>query len=375
MNAVPAKMQAILLTAHGGPEVLHVVADHPVPKPGPGEVLIKVGAAGMNNTDINTRIGWYSKAVRGDTHSAAENGGDNDSTDSSWSGAAIDFPRIQGADACGTIIGTGDGVDASRLGQRVLVRAMQPLPYDENGKSCITFGSEIDGGFAEYAVAQSDMALTVESPLSDAELASFPCPYSTAENMLERIGLTGEDRVLITGASGGVGSAAVQLAKRRGCEVIAQSSSDKADFLLELGADQVIDRNANVSANLGAMSVDVVVDVVAGPAFSSLLDVLKRGGRYIAAGAIAGPIAELDVRTLYLKDLTLAGSTYQPLSIMENLVRYIEAGEIKPVVSKTFPLSAIGEAQDAFLSKRYPGKLVLVPDALYSNDQAEGSQT
>ena len=352
-------MQAVLLTAHGGSEVLSVVSDHPVPSPAKNEVLIRVGACGVNNTDINTRIGWYSKAIRDDTNSAACSDVEPDSSDSSWSGAEIAFPRVQGADICGEIVAVGTNVDAGRIGERVMVQSMQPQADDENGLNCITIGSEIDGGFAEYVCARSDMTLAVKSELGDAELASFPCAYTTAENMLERIKLTKGERVLITGASGGVGSAAVQLAKRRGCHVTAVTSASKSEFVRKLGADDILGRDETPAP----FGYDVCVDVVAGSAFTNLLDALKRGGRYICAGAIAGPIVELDVRTVYLKDLTLAGSTWQPPSVMQNLITYIENGEIKPVVSKTYPLSHIGEAQSDFVSKIYPGKLVLVPDA------------
>ena len=196
--------------------------------------------------------------------------------------------------------------------------------------------------------------------MSDIELASFPCAYTTAEGMLDRASV-GTETVLITGASGGVGSAAIQLAKRRGATVIAIASSTKADDVRNLGADKVIDRGSDVVAELGENSVDVVVDLVAGPQWPQLLEVLKRGGRYVTAGAIAGPIVELDVRTLYLKDLSFFGSTFQPANIFEKLIGYIERNEIRPVVAKSYPLKDIALAQQDFLAKKHTGKLVLVP--------------
>ncbi|MBO6638835.1 MAG: alcohol dehydrogenase family protein [Roseitalea sp.] len=357
-------MQAVLLTGHGGPEMLSVRDDWPVPQPSANEVLIRVHAAGINNTDINTRIGWYSKSVRGETNEGSASGFETaDSSDSSWSGAAIGFPRIQGADVCGRIVAVGTDVDPGRIGERVLVRALQHQPPSETGLNCITFGSEVDGGFADYAVAQSDIALAIDSPLSDVELASFPCAASTAEGMLDRIDLGRGERVLITGASGGVGSAAVQLARRRGARIVALASAAKHDFVKSLGADEILDR----AAVPDAMSFDVVVDLVVGPGWAGLINALKRGGRYITAGAIGGPISEIDLRTIYLRDLTIAGSTYQPPHIFENLVSYIEAGALKPVVSKTYRLSQIAEAQADFVAKTYPGKLVLVPDCLWQD--------
>jgi len=358
---IPALMTAVQLTGHGGMETLCLKVDVPTPVPGKGEVLIKVAAAGVNNTDINTRIGWYSKQVKDATNVGGAEGFDKvDDADASWSGVPLSFPRIQGADCCGYIVAVGEGVDAARIGERVIVRNMLRSYVDYRPFECWTFGSECDGGFAQYAKAPARETHKVDCGWSDAELASIPCAYSTAEGMLHRAKV-GAERVLITGASGGVGSAAVQLAKRRGATVIAIASASKKDALLAIGADEVIDRNANLVEVLGRDNVDVVVDLVAGSAWPSLLDVLKRGGRYVTAGAIAGPMVELDVRTLYLKDLTLIGCTFQDDIVFENLVGYIERGEIRPVVAQTFPLKDIAEAQQTFLAKQFTGKLVLIP--------------
>ena len=358
---IPAKMTAVQLTGHGGLEKLQYKDDVPTPVPGKGEVLIKVAAAGVNNTDINTRIGWYSKQVKDATNVGGAEGFDKlDDDDASWSGVPLSFPRIQGADCCGHIVDVGEGVDSARTGERVIVRNMLRSYVDYRPFECWTFGSECDGGFAQYCKAPARETHRVDCDWSDAELASIPCAYSTAEGMLHRANV-GAERVLITGASGGVGSAAVQLAKRRGATVIAIASAAKKDEVLAIGADQVIDRNADLVDVPGSNNVDVVIDLVAGGAWPSLLEVLRRGGRYATAGAIAGPLVELDVRTLYLKDLTLIGCTFQDDIVFENLVGYIERGEIRPIVAKTFPLEQIAEAQEAFLAKQFTGKLVLIP--------------
>jgi NADPH:quinone reductase-like Zn-dependent oxidoreductase len=360
---LPAQMTAVYLTAHGGIETLQYREDVLLPEILADEVLIRVAAAGVNNTDINTRIGWYSKKISGATDSGGAQGFDEiDDDDASWSGVPLTFPRIQGADCCGVIVAVGDKVDNSRIGERVIVRNMLRSYVDYRPFECWTFGSECDGAFAQYARAPARETYKVECDWSDAELASIPCAYSTAENMLHRAAV-GAERVLVTGASGGVGSAVVQLAKRRGATVIAVASAAKADDLYAIGADEVIDRNAELVDAIGRDSVDVVVDLVAGASWPSLLEVLKRGGRYATAGAIAGPMVELDVRTLYLKDLTLIGCTFQDDIVFENLVGYIERGEIRPIVAQTFPLSEIGAAQETFLAKKFTGKLVLVPPA------------
>jgi NADPH:quinone reductase-like Zn-dependent oxidoreductase len=272
----------------------------------------------------------------------------------------LTFPRIQGADCCGRIVAVGTGIDPARIGERVIVRTMQRYTVRSRAFATTTLGSEFDGSFAQYMKTPSLEAYRVDCGWSDVDLASIPCAYSTAENMLHR-STCGVERVLITGASGGVGSAAVQLAKRRGAEVIAVSSAAKASDVKALGAGLVIDRGANMVAELGRNSIDLVVDLVAGPGWPQLLDVLRVGGRYATSGAIAGPLVELDVRTLYLKDLTFFGCTYQDDAVFENLVSYIEHGDIRPLVARTYPLRDIAEAQEDFLAKRFTGKLVLVP--------------
>ncbi len=360
-------MHAVYLTGHGGFEKLEYREDVPVPTPQANEVLINVTAAGINNTDINTRTAWYSKAVTTATSDGGSQGFDTaNQEDSSWSGSTIQFPRIQGADCCGTIVAVGEGVSESRLGERVIVSSMHDDFDNPVAFKCYTFGSEMNGGFAQYAAVHSQAVYAVDSDWSDAELASIPCAYSTAENMLHRSKL-GAERVLITGASGGVGSAAVQLAKRRGAEVIALASPSKFEQVEALGADRVLARDADIVAALGADSIDLVVDLVAGSEWPKLLEVLKRGGRYATAGAIAGPMVELDVRTLYLKDLTFYGCTYQDEEVFQNLVAYIERNEIKPAVAATYPLNEIVQAQKDFLEKQFTGKLVLIPPAVDSS--------
>ena len=353
---LPATMHAVLLIGNGGYDKLELRIDVPVPVPGVGEVLIRICAAGVNNTDINTRIGWYSKAVTDATEAGGADGF-TDAGDDGWSGAAFAFPRIQGADACGRIVAVGEGVDPTRIGERVLV---EPVFRGAGRFDVVYFGSEVDGAFADYARAPSVHAHRINSTLSDAELASFPCAYSAAENMLTRIALTAGESVLITGASGGVGSAAVQLARRRGAVITAMAGDDKAEAVKTLGADRVIPRDADLARLFGAGHFDAAVDVVGGAQFSGILGSLKPGGRYGVAGAISGPIVDLDLRTLYLKDLRLIGCTVLEPHVFPNLVSYIERGEIKPVLAATYPRAQIAAAQEAFLAKRHVGKVVLV---------------
>ncbi|MFM2587512.1 alcohol dehydrogenase family protein [Vibrio sp. TBV020] len=345
-NKIPSVMNAVQLIGHGGFDMLKLCEQVEVPSPQADQVLIRVRAAGVNNTDINTRIGWYSK-------------GDNDSEDASWGGNALQLPRIQGADVCGDIVAVGKNIEPSRIGQRVLV---EPCLSQVEGQILETpwyIGSECDGGFAQYVVVDSVHAYSVKSRMSYVELASFPCSYSTAENMLTRADVGCNDRVLISGASGGVGSAAIQLAKARGAYVIAITSASKREQVLALGADEVVNRDDQLSDVLGESSVDVVIDLVAGESWPQFLQVLRRKGRYAVSGAIGGPIVELDVRTLYLKDLSFFGCTIIEPQVFQNLVNHIEQGNIKPLVAKTFELNQIQAAQEFFLAKSHVGKVVL----------------
>ena len=350
----PKTMKAVLLTGHGGLDRLEYREDVPVPQPAAGEVLIRVRASAVNNTDVNTRTGWYSKAVRGDTNSAATAGYDGASdADGGWSGA-LSFPRIQGADCCGEILAVGQGVDAGRVGQRVIVRPMFQPRASQDPHALFTLGSELDGAFAQFTVIEAEHAIAVDSALTDLELASFPCAFSTAEGMIQRAGLRAE-RMLITGASGGVGSAAIQLAKRRGAHVTAVTSLSKAEAVRDLGADATLCRDDALPTD----AFDVVLDLVGGTRWPELLEALGVRGRYVTSGAIAGPIVELDLRTLYLKDQTLIGSTRQEPHVFTDLVGYIERGEIRPVLAGSYPLHEIGSAQAAFLEKGHIGKIGL----------------
>jgi len=356
-SALPRRMSAVLLKGHGGFEQLEYRDDVAVPAPGPGEVLVRIGAAAVNNTDINTRIGWYSKSVTGGTDAAATASGE----DGGWLGEPLTFPRIQGADGCGRLVALGADVDPARIGERVLIEPVFAGPHAGCAYQVRYFGSECDGAFAQYACVPAVHAHRIDSALSDVELASFPCAYSAAENMLQRAQLAAGERVLITGASGGVGSAAVQLARRRGAAVLAIASAPKAAAVAALGAGHVIARGMDLRRELGAATVDVVIDVVGGAAFASLLALLRPGGRYAVAGAIDGPQVELDLRTLYLKDLRLLGCTVLGAGVFGALLGYIERGELRPVVAQTYALRDIVRAQQALMRREHIGKIVLIP--------------
>ena len=362
-------MRAVVLTGYGGLDKLEYRDDVPVPKLGAGEVLIAVAACGMNNTDVNTRTGWYSKSVTEGTTAEGGAGGFETITEdaATWGASSLPFPHVQGADVCGRIVAVGEGIDPVRIGERVIVDGWLRDPDEpDNRDKAGYFGSERWGGFAEYTTAPAVNAFKVECELSDAELATFPCSSSTAEHMLERTGLAVGQTVLITGASGGVGSALVQLAKRRGATVVAIASASKMAAIRDIGADHVLPRDVGDLAGAlrdatGRDTVDVVADIVGGDGFAALIERIARGGHYVTSGAIAGPIVALDLRTLYLNDLTLHGATVMPRFVFENLIGYIERGEIRPLLAKSFPLADLAKAQAEFLEKKHIGNFVVIP--------------
>lgn len=349
-------MTAAVLTGHGGPEMLEVRDDVEVPRPGAGEVLVAVAAAAVNNTDIWTREGAYGRP-------------DDPDAVAGWQGVPIEFPRIQGGDVCGRVVEIGADVDADLVGCRVLV---DPARYDADDGDAdeptltAVMGSEYDGGFAQYVVVRASEAHDVTgSPLSDEQLACLPIAYGTATGMLERAGLRPKETVLVTGASGGVGLALVQLAHARGCRVVALTSGDSADEVCAAGADVAVARDEpGVAERVGEAAdgpLHVVADVVGGWVFDELVHQLTTGGRWVICGAVAGPVVELDLRTLYLNRRRLIGSTMHTPGQFRRLVDDARHGRIDPVVARTYQLDEIHDAQADLRAGGYVGKLVVLP--------------
>lgn len=353
-------MKAVVTMGNGDYDMLNY-REVPIPDLLPGEVLINVLAAGVNNTEINTRLGWYSSSIKDSTEdfSGEQSDSTNQKSDGGWD-KETPFPFIQGTDCCGIVTAAFDDADQCLVNKRVLVRScMRTMNF--SSLETVWIASDFDGAFAQYVKVPSSEVFAVDCDWSNAELATMPCAYATSENMLHRAQVDNSDTVLITGASGGVGSAVVQLAKRRGAHVIAVCGKDKMQRVSEIGADQVFSRQDDLVLAIGGRQLDVVIDNVAGREFPNMLKLLKKGGRYASSGAIAGPIVELDMRDFYLKDITLIGCTAWDEPVFPNLIRYIESDEIKPLVAKTFPLSEIAEAQRQFLDKTHVGNFVLIP--------------
>ena len=353
--SLPRVMSGVYLTRHGGPEALEMRYDIAVPAPGKGQVLVQVLAAGINNTDINTRLGWYDREVTTATDAvpqktAIEAGG--------W-GGALTFPRIQGGDICGRIVALGAEVDDFHIGQRVTCPINIPRPRPDNKKAYEVLGSERDGAFAQYCVLDAvDLYDVSAAPLSNIEIAAIPCAYGTAETLLTRAGVSKDQQVLITGASGNVGLAAVQLAALRGAQVTALAAPQKAAAVRSAGASSTLGRDANLPEG----QFDAVIDVVAGSIWPQLIMAVRPGGQYAVAGAIAGPVVPADLRDIYLRDITIHGCTFQPPEVFRRLIDLINQGLLRPMIAKTYPLSNITQAQADFVAKTYVGKLVLIPE-------------
>ncbi|MBI9052129.1 MAG: zinc-binding dehydrogenase [Anaerolineaceae bacterium] len=341
-------MRAMCLIGFGGTENLKYCTDLPVPTPDDDEVLIKVAACGVNNTDIWTREGAYGEGV-----------------ESGWQGEnAFQFPRIQGFDIVGRITAVGKQVSPARIGTRVMVN---PSIYADDGiYGAAYIGSERDGGFAEYTTVPSQNALEINSSYSDAELATFMTSYMTAEHMLNRAELSANETILITGASGGVGSALIQLASLRGARVIAVISKGKEAALKQFDIEGVVFRGEQeissvIRKQIGISCVEVVADIVAGEQVEKLFDLLCVGGRYVTAGAIAGPMVTLDWRKLYLKHLTVLGATMGTQADAKQIVAYVAAGKIKPLLAGSYALDELIQAQRDFKKKKHFGKFVIIP--------------
>jgi NADPH:quinone reductase-like Zn-dependent oxidoreductase len=367
-HGIPTTMKAVLLTGHGGLDKLVYREDVPVPKPAAGEVLIETSACGMNNTDVWVREGAYGTE-------------EDPGAVSTWrrGRSTLTFPRIQGTDIVGRIAAVGDGVPGSRIGERVIVDFSIYNREDDSLADIDYIGHGRDGGYAEYTTVPSENAHPVRTEMSDAELATFCCAYLTGEHMLDRARVAAGERVLITGASGGVGSGLIQLCRARGALPYAVVGPGKEEAVKKIGAEAVITRSAGslpdaVDKATGGQPIDVVADLVGGPMFNDLLRILRPEGRYTTAGAIAGPVVQLDLRTMYLKHLELHGSSQGTRGAFRRLLRYMEEGKIKPLLAATYKLSDFHTAQSDFMAKRFIGKLVVIPDAKWDEARRRSQQ-
>lgn len=373
---LPDAMMGVQLVGHGGVDQLVVRDDIPRPDPGPGQVLVRVTATAKNNTDRKAREGLYPVEGEDDVESFRVGGE-----------ATLTFPRIQGADVVGRVAAVGEGVDAARIGERGLLdfnlypdrRAHINLVPDY-------YGHGADGGYAEYVAVPSDQFHAVPNPdLRDAELAALGmCSYQTALHMLTVASVGADERILVTGASGGVGTALIQLCRILGAIPYAVSSPGREAALLELGAEAVIDRTRvddwceAVNAATGGEIIDAVMDLVGGETTNRFIDVMiQRMGerrtypRLSIAGAGADNVTRIMWTRIYLYQVQIFGVSHGTRDEAARLVEWIRDGRLRPVLHGAFKLSDIHRAEACFVNRanNYLGKIVLVPDSQW---QAHG---
>ncbi|WP_043510925.1 zinc-binding dehydrogenase [Halomonas sp. BC04] len=370
-------MAAMLLTGHGDIDKLVYRDDVATPKPGPGEVLVRVTATAKNNTDRKAREGLYPTKDKGEVTSFAMGGE-----------PTLTFPRIQGADVAGRVAAVGEGVDPQRIGQRGLLD-FNLYPDARRNLNLMPdyYGHGADGGFAEYVAVPSDQFHHVSNAeLADAELASLGmCSYQTAYHMMTSANVAAGERVLVSGASGGVGTALIQLCRIVGATPYAVSQPDKKDALLAMGAEAVIDRgdlptfvDRVLEATDGA-PIDAVMDLVGGEMTDRFIDTMivdmKRRSTYprlSIAGASGGNLSEIMWTRIYLYQVQIFGVSHGTREEAEQLIEWIRQGQLKPVLHAAFRLSDLHRAETYFVNRgsNYLGKIVIVPDAQWDEHGA-----
>jgi len=332
MNNIPQSMNYIQIEKHGDPGVLKLHS-MPVPEPGPGEVLIKVAAAGVNRPDVMQRKGLYPPPP-----------------------GATDVP---GLEVSGTVVSVAQNVREPPI----------------NSKICALVTC---GGYAEYCLAAASICLPVPKKISLVNAAGIPETFFTVwTNVFERGQLKDGESLLVHGGSSGIGTTAIQLGKAFGATVYTTAgTSDKCEFCNNLGADAAINyREQNFSEEIKRLTegkgVNVILDMVGGPYFPKNIRLLADEGRLVQIALMQGSKAEVDFRSLLLKRVTLTGSTLRPRSVEEktkiaqalqkNVWPLLESGAIRPIIHQTFPLKQASEAHRLMESSAHIGKILLKP--------------
>ncbi|WP_353109423.1 zinc-binding dehydrogenase [Salinisphaera dokdonensis] len=369
-QGLPETMSAMLLTGHGGIDKLVYDSNVPTPTAAAGEVLVQVTATAKNNTDRKAREGLYPTKDADDVTSFAIGGS-----------PTLTFPRVQGADVVGRVAAVGEGVATTRIGERGLLDFN--IYADARRDINLTpdyYGHGADGGYAEYVAVPADQFHAVDNDdLSDAQLASMGmCSYQTGYHMLTAAGVKAGERVLVTGASGGVGTALIQMCRVIGAIPYALSTPDKADALRALGAEAVFDRadmddfTAKVREVTHDEPFDAVMDLVGGDMTHRFIDTMifdmtrrRTYPRLSIAGASGGNVSEMLWTRIYLYQVQIFGVSHGTRAEAEQLVAWIRSGDLKPVLHAAFKLSDLHEAERYFMdrSSNYLGKIVIVPDA------------
>jgi alcohol dehydrogenase len=337
-------MKAMVLREHGGMDKLALETNFPDPQVGEGDVLVRVRASSLNYHDVFTRRGMP--------------------------GIKITMPAIMGLDIAGDIAAIGPGVTGISVGDRVLV---DPINRVEGG----LMGETVHGGLAELCRARAHQIIKLPADVTYADAAALPVAYGTAIRMMYTKGHVAKgEKVLILGASGGVGVCCLQLAKLVGAEVVACAGSDaKAARLKELGADHVINYNTRdfveavyelygKPSRRGAHThrgLDVVVNFTGGDTWVKSLRCLRVGGRLLTCGATAGYAPTEDIRFIWTFELNVCGSNGWMREDIHKLFELIQSGKLKAMIDRTYPLDQAREALRVIEDREVFGKVVVTP--------------
>lgn len=348
-NSTPPQMNAVVLTEHGGVDKLKTCKIN-TPRPKAGEVLVRVRACALNHLDIWTRMGLP--------------------------GVKIDLPHILGCDVSGEIAKLGPDVKECKIGARVSVLpgvSCGTCPACKEGwdSTCDQYkiiGFLRPGGYAEYVSVPARNVISVSNKYDFPAWASIPLVFLTAWHMLVTHGrLKREETVLIHGAGSGVGSAAIQIAKYFGAKVISTLSDDgKVEKAKKLGADHLInyqktDLTKEVQRITNNRGVDLVIEHIGQAVWDKSLACLAKRGRLVTCGATTGGEVKITLRFLFMKQLQITGSYMGGRPEFLEIIKLVEAGHLKPVLDKTFPLREAAEAHQYLESRRHFGKVVLLP--------------
>jgi len=336
-------MRAVLTTAHGGPEVLKFREDYPIPTPARDEVLVRVAATALNFHDIFTRRGMP--------------------------GVKIKLPVVVGSDIAGTVEALGQDVEPRWLGRRVLID-----PVMRGGDRVGMLGETVDGGRAEFVAVHESMLVDIPPEVSFEQATALPLAYGTAYRMMiTRGGVKAGERVMVLGASGGVGVACVQLGRMVGAEVLAFTSSRlKSERLAALGAAHVANYVERPFLDIvkeiygkprinGTGGVDVAVNFTGGDTLPATQRCVKMNGRILCCGATAGFDLSLDARYWWTYEHTMIGSDGWLKEDLETLLGLVAAGRLAPVIDKVLPLEETAEGERLLEERAVVGKVLLKP--------------
>lgn len=342
-------MQAVHITAHGDPSVLELV-DLPDPEPGPGEVLCRVLAVSVNHLDLWVRRGMP--------------------------GLPIALPRIPGCDGTAEVVALGPGVTGLTVGQKVLLEPgyteqeseLVRIGLDHLADDYQIRGEHCDGFDRELVCLPEQYCLPLPAGLDPVETAAAPLVFLTAWGMLvTRAALRGGETVLVLGGASGVGSAAIQIARQAGARVLTTAGSEaKRALCLELGAEVALDHGdadwpKEVKRLTDGRGVDVVVEHVGPATWSGSMRSLARNGRLVTCGGTTGPKVELNLPHVFIKNLSVLGSTMGPRSALPTILDHLSHGNYRPVLDRVLPMSEVRRAHELLESRQVGGKIVLTP--------------